>query len=51
MTLTHSLNVDWGDSATDAPAHDGLTPFGRLVVGEMNRLGISSISVMSAPRR
>lgn len=40
MTLTHSKNVDWADSATDAPAHDGLTPFGRSVVHEMNRLGM-----------
>ncbi len=40
MTLTHSLNVRWADSATDAPKHNGLTAFGREVVHEMNRLGM-----------
>src|SRR5207248_719962 len=40
MTLTHSSNTDWADSATDTPAHHGLTPFGREVVREMNRLGM-----------
>ena len=40
MTLTHSKNNDWADSATDDPAHDGLTPFGKAIVGEMNRLGM-----------
>ena len=40
MTLTHSLNNEWADSATDAPAHDGLTPFGKAVVTEMNRVGM-----------
>ncbi len=40
MTLTHSSNDDWADSATDAPAHGGLTPFGKEVVREMNRLGM-----------
>jgi membrane dipeptidase len=40
MTLTHSANTAWADSATDNPAHHGLTPFGREVVREMNRLGM-----------
>jgi membrane dipeptidase len=40
MTLTHFKNTDWADSATDDPAHHGLTPFGRAVVHEMNRLGM-----------
>jgi membrane dipeptidase len=40
MTLTHSLNVPWADSATDTPAHNGLTPFGESVIREMNRLGM-----------
>jgi membrane dipeptidase len=40
MTLTHSTNTAWADSATDAPVHHGLTAFGRAVVGEMNRLGM-----------
>jgi membrane dipeptidase len=40
MTLTHSLNDDWVDSATDAPRHGGLSPFGEDVVREMNRIGM-----------
>ena len=40
MTLTHSDTIDWADSATDDPKHDGLTEFGRAVIGEMNRLGM-----------
>jgi len=38
--LTHSRNTDWADSATDAPVHHGLTPFGEDVVREMNRIGM-----------
>jgi membrane dipeptidase len=40
MTLTHSLTIDWADAATDAPRHNGLSPFGKEVVREMNRLGM-----------
>jgi membrane dipeptidase len=40
MTLTHSRTNDWADSATDAPLHHGLTPFGVTVIHEMNRLGM-----------
>jgi len=40
MTLTHIHNTAWADSATDAPVHHGLTPFGAEVVREMNRLGM-----------
>jgi membrane dipeptidase len=40
MTLTHTSNTDWADSATDNPVHHGLTPFGREVVREMNRMGM-----------
>ena len=40
MTLTHSRNNNWADSATDKPAHNGLTDFGKDVVREMNRLGM-----------
>lgn len=40
MTLTHSENTPWADSATDKPEHDGLTDFGRQVVREMNRIGM-----------
>jgi len=40
MTLTHGRDTDWADSATDDAKHGGLTPFGREVVREMNRLGM-----------
>jgi membrane dipeptidase len=40
MTLTHSANVDWADSSTDEPAHNGLTEFGKEVIRTMNRLGM-----------
>jgi len=40
MTLTHFHSHDWADSATDSPRHEGLTPFGREVVREMNRIGM-----------
>jgi membrane dipeptidase len=40
MTLTHNSNTAWADSATDEPAHNGLTKFGVEVVREMNRLGM-----------
>ena len=40
MTLTHSRNIPWADSATDTMAVDGLTEFGNEVVREMNRLGM-----------
>ena len=40
ITLTHSRTHEWADSATDEPRHGGLSPFGVLVVREMNRLGI-----------
>ena len=40
MTLTHSTNTPWADSATDTPQHYGLTDFGKDVVREMNRIGM-----------
>ncbi|MCW2336277.1 membrane dipeptidase [Sphingobium sp. B2D3A] len=40
LTLTHSRTIAWADSATDDPAHGGLTPFGVAVVREMNRLNM-----------
>lgn len=44
MTLTHSFNTHWADSSGTGtpvtPAHDGLSPFGKAVVAEMNRLGM-----------
>jgi membrane dipeptidase len=40
MTLTHTNTNNWADSSTDEAKHNGLTPFGRQVVLEMNRLGM-----------
>ncbi len=40
LTLTHSQNTAWADSATDAPRAGGLAPFGYEVVRECNRLGM-----------
>src|SRR6185295_4451834 len=40
LTLTHFGNNNWADSSTDKPAHNGLTPFGKDVVRELNKLGV-----------
>lgn len=40
LTLTHNVTTDWADAALDSARHGGLTPFGREVVREMNRLGM-----------
>ena len=45
MTLTHTNTNDWADSSGDITKegvkhHDGLTPFGKDVIREMNRLGM-----------
>jgi membrane dipeptidase len=40
MTLTHNVTLDWADAALDSAKHGGLTPFGREVVREMNRMGM-----------
>jgi len=40
MTLTHFKTNNWADASTDTAVHNGLTPFGREVVREMNRLGM-----------
>ena len=45
MTLTHTNTNDWADSSgdiskADVKHHNGLTPFGKDVVREMNRLGM-----------
>ncbi|MGB9104949.1 MAG: dipeptidase, partial [Terriglobales bacterium] len=45
MTLTWSNTNEWADSSGDIDDpkvhhHDGLTPFGKQVVAEMNRLGM-----------
>jgi len=40
MTLTHFKNNEFADSATDDPKYHGITDFGRIVIHEMNRLGM-----------
>ncbi|XP_032925880.1 dipeptidase 1-like [Catharus ustulatus] len=45
MTLTHSCNTPWADNwlvdtNDEKPVHHGLSPFGKIVVQEMNRLGM-----------
>jgi membrane dipeptidase len=40
MTLTHTNTNNWADSSGDEPKHNGLSPFGKQVVAEMNRLGM-----------
>lgn len=40
MTLTHFKNTAWADASTDAPVHNGLSPLGKDVVREMQRLGM-----------
>ncbi len=40
MTITHSRNTPWADSATDTPEHGGLSDFGKDVIREMNRIGM-----------
>lgn len=40
MTLTHSKNLSWADSATDEENLGGLSEFGEEVIHEMNRLGM-----------
>jgi len=37
MTLTHSASLDWVDSSTDEARSNGLSPFGREVIAELNR--------------
>jgi membrane dipeptidase len=45
MTLTHTNTNSWADSAGDTndksvKRHDGLTPLGKQIIAEMNRLGM-----------
>ena len=45
MTLTWTNSNDWAESSGDIddpaiPHHNGLSPFGRQVIAEMNRLGM-----------
>ena len=40
MTLAHYRTIGWADSSNDAPKNGGLSPFGRQVVREMQRLGM-----------
>ncbi len=49
MTLSHSKNLAWVESATDVPMRESLNAFGKQVVREMNRLGmLVDISHISA---
>ncbi len=40
LTLTWNRDLPWVDAASGRQSHNGLTPFGREVVREMNRLGM-----------
>ena len=50
MTLCHNATIDWCDSATDEPRHDGLNDLGRDVIGRMNDLGMIVDLSHAAPR-
>lgn len=40
LTLTHTRNTGWADSCTDVVDTGGLSDFGRMVVTELNDLGM-----------
>jgi membrane dipeptidase len=49
MTLTHNVSHDWADAHRGEVKNNGLAPFGKEVVREMNRLGmLVDISHVSA---
>ena len=40
MTLAHYKTISWADSSNDVATNGGLSPFGRQVVREMQRIGM-----------
>ncbi|TTA54970.1 Dipeptidase 1 [Bagarius yarrelli] len=45
LTLTHSCNTPWADNwlvdtGSDSVEHNGLSDFGKRLIGEMNRMGM-----------
>jgi len=45
MTITHSCNTPWADNwkvdtDEEEPEHNGITHFGKIIIKEMNRLGM-----------
>uniref|UniRef100_A0A8C5DLJ6 Dipeptidase n=1 Tax=Gouania willdenowi TaxID=441366 RepID=A0A8C5DLJ6_GOUWI len=45
LTLTHSCNTPWADNwlvdtGSESSEHNGLSPFGKRLIAEMNRLGM-----------
>jgi len=45
MTITHSCNTPWADNwkvdtDEEEPEHNGITDFGKIIIKEMNRLGM-----------
>ncbi|KAM3516391.1 hypothetical protein NHJ13051_009956 [Beauveria bassiana] len=52
ITLTHGKNNLFADSATSkAPAHNGLSPQGRDIVREMNRIGMQVLELFECRPR
>lgn len=51
VTLCHNETLPWVDSATDKPdaAHGGLSDFGRMIIAEMNRIGLIVDLAHAAP--
>ncbi|MGE3692700.1 MAG: dipeptidase [Novosphingobium sp.] len=40
LTLVHYKTIGWADSSNDDPKNEGLSPFGKDVVREMQRIGM-----------